>query len=267
MSGDGMRHPSLDPGRLAALAPRLDVEVYDETPSTNPLLADRARAGAAEGLVIVTEHQTAGRGRLDRTWQTPPRSALTFSVLLRPDVPPARWPWLPLVTGLAVTGALRDLGYPAGVKWPNDVLLTLPEGERKVCGILVERVETPTGPAAVIGIGLNSSMSAEELPLATATSLAVAGGAEPDRTQVLMALLTSLTSTYDAWLADPAGIATAYTAASITLGRPVRAELPGGGVLEGTADRIDELGRVVVAGPTGESAVGAGDVVHLRSVE
>jgi BirA family transcriptional regulator, biotin operon repressor / biotin---[acetyl-CoA-carboxylase] ligase len=261
-----MRHPSLDLGRLAFLGPRLSIEVYDETPSTNPLLADRARAGAGEGLVIVTEHQTAGRGRLDRAWQTPPRSALTFSVLLRPDVPPARWPWLPLVAGLAVSGALRELGYPAGVKWPNDVLLTLPEGERKVCGILVERVETPTGPAAVVGIGLNSSMSAAELPLPTATSLAVAGGVEPDRTQVLVAVLSALTSTYDAWLADPAGIAAAYTAASITLGRRVRAELPGGGVLEGIATRIDELGRVVVAGPDGESAVGAGDVVHLRSV-
>jgi BirA family biotin operon repressor/biotin-[acetyl-CoA-carboxylase] ligase len=171
------------------------------------------------------------------------------------------------MTGLAVTQALRDLGYPAGMKWPNDVLLTRPEGERKVCGILVERVETSTGPAAVIGIGLNSSMSAEELPLPTATSLAVAGGAEPDRTQVLIGLLTSLTSTYDAWLADPESIAAAYPAASITLGRRVRAELPGGGLLEGTAVRIDEFGRVVVAGPDGETAVGAGDVVHLRSVE
>jgi BirA family transcriptional regulator, biotin operon repressor / biotin---[acetyl-CoA-carboxylase] ligase len=262
-----MRHPSLDLGRLAWSGPRWSVEVYDETPSTNALVADRARAGAGAGLVVVTEHQTAGRGRLDRAWQTPPRSALTFSVLLRPDVPPARWPWLPLVVGLAVTDALRELGYPAGMKWPNDVLLTLPEGERKVCGILVERVDTPTGPAAVVGIGLNSSMSAAELPLPTATSLAVAGGAEPDRTQVLVALLVALAATYDTWLADPASIAAAYPAASVTLGRRVRAELPGGGVLEGTAVRIDELGRVVVAGPTGESAVGAGDVVHLRSVE
>ena len=76
------------------------VEVVEEAPSTNALVAERARAGAPEGLVVVAEHQTAGRGRLDRTWETPARSALTFSVLLRPTGAGAAWPWLPLLTGL-----------------------------------------------------------------------------------------------------------------------------------------------------------------------
>ena len=125
--------------------------------------------------MVVAEHQTAGRGRLDRSWETPPRAALTFSVLLRPSVGPEQWPWLPLLTGYAVGTALRDAGFDAGVKWPNDVLI----GDLKVAGILVERVDTPTGPAAVLGVGLNVSTTAEELPVPTATSLALAARRRP----------------------------------------------------------------------------------------
>jgi BirA family transcriptional regulator, biotin operon repressor / biotin---[acetyl-CoA-carboxylase] ligase len=249
----------------------LVVEILAETPSTNAVLADRARAGAPEGLVIATEHQTAGRGRLDRTWQTPLHSALTFSVLLRPpagQVPAQRWPWLPLLTGLAVTSVLREEGYDAGVKWPNDVLLRSGSGdEHKVCGILVERIETDRGPAAVVGIGLNTGLRADELPVPTATSLELASGAPVDRTAVLLHLLHGLLGHYADWVADPDTVRSAYEAASVTLGRTVRAELPGGGVLVGTATSIDATGRVVIASPHGEQAVGAGDVVHLRPVE
>lgn len=249
------------------------VEILAETPSTNAIVTERAQAGAPEGLVVVTEHQTAGRGRLDRSWQTPPHSALTFSALLRPpaaQVEPARWPWLPLVAGLAVTSALRELGYAAGVKWPNDVLIAGPAGERKVCGILVELVETPDGPAAIVGVGLNTSLTPEELPVPTATSLAIESGesGEPvDRTAVLRLVLRSLFGHYADWVADPEGVRSSYAAASVTLGREVRAELPGGDALVGTATGIDATGRLVVATATGLQAVGAGDVVHLRPVE
>jgi len=263
--------PPLDPAALAGLAPRWRVEVVDETPSTNAVAAQRAREGEPEGLVVTTEHQTAGRGRLDRVWETPARSAVALSVVLRPDVPGARWPWLPLLTGVAVTEALRGLGYDAGVKWPNDVLIATGDGERKVCGILVERIEVAAGsttgdrgPAAVVGVGLNTSMSAEELPVATATSLAVAGGAPVDRTEVLVAVLERLGERYREWLADPAALGTTYAALSVTVGRAVRVELPGGNVLAGTATRIDADGRLVVAHDGTETAVGAGDVVHAR---
>ncbi|MFT4286886.1 biotin--[acetyl-CoA-carboxylase] ligase [Nocardioides sp.] len=256
-----------------AIGPSADwvVEVIPETPSTNAVVAERARAGAPHGLVVVTEHQTAGRGRLDRSWETPARSALTFSVLLRPEVEARRWPWLPLLTGLAVSSALREEGYDAGVKWPNDVLIRSREGdERKVCGILVERVETApslgAGPAAIVGIGLNTSLTAAELPTGTATSLEIERGGPVDRTAVLIGLLRSLSEHYADWVADPDSARAAYRELSVTLGRRVRAELPGGGALEGLALDIDATGRLLVETDVGVRAVGAGDVVHLRPV-
>jgi BirA family biotin operon repressor/biotin-[acetyl-CoA-carboxylase] ligase len=260
-----MRRPSLDPAALAALAPELVVEVLETVTSTNAVAAERARADAPEGLVVVAEHQTAGRGRLDRRWESPPRSSAIFSLVLRPDVPLARWPWLPLLTGYTVAKTLRAEGYDAGVKWPNDVLI----GDRKIAGILVERIETPDGPAAVVGVGLNVSLTVDELPVPTGTSLAIASGAEPDRTGLLVTMLRSLQEAYDAWQAGgevaSAHLRASYAAACVTIGREVRVELPGGGLLTGRATGVDPGGRLVVSGPDGEAVVGAGDVVHVRS--
>src|SRR6478672_1175677 len=264
MTSDLPARPSLDKDRLAAGPPGLAVEVVEATPSTNAVVGERARAGAPDGLVVVTEHQTSGRGRLDRTWETPPRAALTFSVLLRPAVGPEQWPWLPLLTGLAVAGALRDAGIEAGVKWPNDVLL----GDLKTAGILVERVETPAGPAAVVGIGLNVSTTAEELPVPTATSLAVATGTSPDRTGLLLAMLARLRREHDAWQAGGSeALRSAYVAACVTIGRDVRVDLPAGETLTGRASGVDPGGRLVVQGAGGETAVGAGDVIHVRALD
>jgi BirA family biotin operon repressor/biotin-[acetyl-CoA-carboxylase] ligase len=262
-----VRRPSLDPTPLAALAPDLVVEILETATSTNAVAADRARAGAAEGLVVVAESQTAGRGRLDRSWHTPPRASLLFSLVLRPQVPLANWPWLPLLTGYTVAKTLRALGYDAGVKWPNDVLI----GDRKLAGILVERIETPDGPAAVIGVGLNVSLTDEEIPVPTGTSLAIESGSDPDRTAVLVALLRSLREAYDAWQAggDSATdrLRSSYAAACVTVGRDVRVDLPGGAVLTGRATGVDPGGRLVVSGSAGDTVVGAGDVVHVRAVD
>jgi BirA family biotin operon repressor/biotin-[acetyl-CoA-carboxylase] ligase len=252
-----MRGASLDAARLGALEPTWRVEILAETPSTNAVCSERARAGGPAGLVITTEHQYAGRGRLDRVWEMPPRAALATSVLLRPELPAARWPWLPLMAGVAVA---RTVG--GRVKWPNDVLLG-PE-LKKVCGILVERIETADGPAAIVGIGINTSLAAEELPVPTATSLRIERGADVDRTEVLVELLGNLSSAYALLHDDPAHLAGEYLALSATIGRRVRAELPGGKDLTGTAIGVDEHGRLLldVAGET--TAVGAGDIVHLR---
>jgi BirA family biotin operon repressor/biotin-[acetyl-CoA-carboxylase] ligase len=261
-----MRRPSLDGGPLADLAPDLVVEVHESATSTNAVATERAREGAPEGTVVVAEQQTAGRGRLDRTWEAPPRAALLFSLVLRPTVPAGDWPWLPLLTGHTVAKTLRGLGYAAaGVKWPNDVLI----GDRKVAGILVERVEMPAGPAAIVGIGLNVSLTEEELPVSTGTSLAIESGSEPDRTALLADVLRSLREAYDAWQAGgeaaSAHLRSSYAAACVTIGREVRVELPGGQSLVGRATGIDDAGRLVVVGPDGETLVGAGDVVHVRS--
>ncbi|MGB0100998.1 MAG: biotin--[acetyl-CoA-carboxylase] ligase [Nocardioides sp.] len=260
-----MRRPPLEAAALAALGPELEVEVLESATSTNAVAAERARAGAREGLVVVAEHQTAGRGRLDRSWDTPPRASLTFSMVLRPGVPAGSWPWLPLLTGHTVAKVLRGAGYAeAGVKWPNDVLI---EG-RKVAGILVERVESAAGPVAVLGVGLNVSLTAEELPVPTGTSLAIVAGVEPDRTALLVELLSSLREAYDAWQAGGAEasshLRSSYAAACVTLGQDVRVAMPDGTALLGRASGIDDGGRLIVAGPEGERIVGAGDVVHVR---
>ena len=267
VTSEPVRRPALDPTPLAALAPGLVVEVMQTATSTNAVAADRARSGAAEGLVVVAEHQTAGRGRLDRTWGSPARSGVVFSLVLRPRVPLADWPWIPLLTGHTVATALRALGYDAGVKWPNDVLI----GDRKVAGILVERIETPDGPAAVVGVGLNAGLTVAELPVPTATSLAIESGSDPDRTAVLVALLRALREAYDAWQAGgdaaTARLRTAYAAACVTVGRDVRVDLPGGGVRTGRATGVDAGGRLIVTGAGGDTVVGAGDVVHVRAVD
>ncbi len=258
--------PPLDLDRLrAGVGPSYDVEVVQAAPSTNALVVERARQGAAAGLVIVAEHQTCGRGRLDRVWTTPARAALTWSVLLRPTVPQPQWPWLPLLTGVAVVEALRAAGArTAGLKWPNDVLLD----DLKVAGLLVEAISTPIGPAAVLGIGLNVSSTAAELPVETATSLGMAG-LEVDRTELLVSLLGSLRHRYDSWSdadGDPerSGLAAAYTSVCSTVGRQVRVDLPGGRSVTGEAVEISDRGGLVVARSGTSVTIGAGDVVHVR---
>jgi BirA family biotin operon repressor/biotin-[acetyl-CoA-carboxylase] ligase len=266
--------PPLDPERLRAAvtagnAPWRGVEVVAATASTNADVGVRARAGEPEGLVLVAEHQTAGRGRLDRGWETPARAALTFSVLLRPSgVPDRRWPWLPLLTGLAVVEGIAAAGGPAcGLKWPNDVQH---EG-RKIAGILVERLETSRGPAAVVGVGLNVSTRPDELPVATATSLAVAGAGDIDRTSLLLSLLAALGRRYDAWTrsaGDPAlGVLAEYRRHCVTIGQPVRVHLPSGEVIEGTAVAVDRDGALVVGSGARRVTVNAGDVVHVRPAD
>jgi BirA family biotin operon repressor/biotin-[acetyl-CoA-carboxylase] ligase len=237
-----------------------DVTVVPQTGSTNADLLERARAGAAEGLVLVAEEQTAGRGRLGRTWSAPAGAALTFSVLLRPaGVPPTRLGWLPLLTGVAVAAAVRDqAGVPASLKWPNDVLV----GERKLAGILAEA----HGDAVVVGVGLNVTLSRAELPVPTATSLLIEDAASTDRAALLAAILTELAQRYRTWRAGPDApeLRADYLRWSATVGREVRVELPGGAQLSGTAEDVDEVGRLVVRAPGHLVRVGAGDVVHVR---
>jgi BirA family biotin operon repressor/biotin-[acetyl-CoA-carboxylase] ligase len=244
-----------------------EVDVWPECPSTNAELGRRARAGEEAGVVLVADHQTAGRGRLDRTWVSPPGAALTFSVLLAPDrVPVARWPWLPLLAGIAVAEGVRRVAeVDCTLKWPNDVLV----GDRKLAGILVERVERPAGAVAVVGVGLNVSQGPDELPVPTATSLAVEGAATTDRTVVLREVLRSLEALFVQWQADAGdsggGLVDSYVRRCSTLGRDVRVDLPDGSQVRGVASGIDTEGRLEVRTPEGRRILGAGDVVHVRA--
>jgi BirA family transcriptional regulator, biotin operon repressor / biotin---[acetyl-CoA-carboxylase] ligase len=259
------------------------VEVVESTGSTNADLLARALRGEPEGTVLATEHQQAGRGRMGRTWTTPPHAALTFSLLIRPaEVPPARRGWLPLLTGVAVVEAITSVtGVRTRLKWPNDVLAaagasTGEDSTGKLVGILAEAA----AGAIVVGIGVNVSTEPSELPergpgALPATSLLMAGAAAEtlDRNPLLLAILAAFERWYGAWreaAGDPdrCGLRQRYTGLSGTIGRHVRAELPGGQALSGPAVGVDADGRLLVGSSSGTGpgpvSVAAADVVHLR---
>lgn len=245
------------------------IDYVAETGSTNADLAAAARAGAPPGTVLITDYQSAGRGRLGRTWTAPPGMSIAMSVLLRPaGIQPQRWTWLPLLAGLAVAVGIertlreRQIGLQLGLKWPNDVLA---EG-RKLSGILAERVETSTGPACVLGMGINVGLSAAELPVPSATSLAVLlEDRAPTRSTVIAAVLNSLASILAEWEErEDAGVLAEYEQRCTTLGRAVRVHVSATRVVEGRATGLDKDGRLVVGTDSGPEVFGAGDVVHVR---
>ncbi|ONM47011.1 biotin--[acetyl-CoA-carboxylase] ligase [Nocardia donostiensis] len=237
------------------------IEVVDSTGSTNADLIARAADPGIDRVVLVAETQDSGRGRHARAWASPPRAQIALSMLLRPEgLEPTALGWLPLLTGIAVVDAVRRTAeLPAALKWPNDVLID----DRKVAGILAEVVTGGPVPAVVVGVGLNVSLTEDELPVPHATSLTVAGAGEVDRTELVGSLLAEFARRFTAW--RDAGWATeemaaAYRERCATLGTPVRAELPGGRMLTGIARDIDSAGRLLI----GEEPVSAGDVTHLR---
>jgi BirA family biotin operon repressor/biotin-[acetyl-CoA-carboxylase] ligase len=183
-------------------------------------------------------------------------------------VPVERWGWLPLLAGVATATAVsRAGGVDTGLKWPNDLLVTVDGEERKTGGILAERAGDD---GVVIGIGLNVSLREDELPVPAAGSLALAGAKGTDRDPLLRAVLRSLADWYGEWRTaggDPEAsrLRPVYAAGCVTLGRAVRAELPGGDAVTGTAVTVDDDGRLVISSGGAERAVGAGDVVHLRN--
>ncbi len=239
----------------------MHVDWVSETTSTNTELVGRASTGTLESLsALVTTNQTAGRGRLGRTWVAPPGSALAVSVFVRAD---RGLGWLPLLAGLAMTRAVRALlpGEPVALKWPNDVLVD----DFKVCGILGEVV--PGG--AVIGAGLNLTMTADELPVPTATSLVLRGA---DAEGLVDRALTAYLDAFErAWrefegagFDAEAGLRSAVSAACGTVGRDVRVELPDASTEVGVATGIDDQGRLLVRLGDEVRAIAAGDVTHVR---
>ncbi len=250
-----------------------DLRYVATTGSTNADVAAAARAGAPEGLAIVADEQTAGRGRLDRQWQSPRAAGIAVSVLLRPGrastergwepVPLTRFAMLPLLAGVALVETVRRIGeVDAVLKWPNDLLI---DG-RKCAGILAETVSAGGETAVVLGIGLNVTLRQAELPRADATSLQLAGSSCVDRDPILRSFLRALGDGYARWRdasGDPvaSGLLETYRFHCATIGQSVRVTLPGDETLEGVATAVDDDGCLVVDG----RSIAAGDVVHLRT--
>jgi BirA family biotin operon repressor/biotin-[acetyl-CoA-carboxylase] ligase len=229
------------------------VSVFESVTSTQIELS--AKENLKAGDVFVAEYQSAGRGRLDRTFEAGKSSALLFSLYLEPKRSKSEWSAIPLLTGLSLVNALNKLDGKLAVKlkWPNDLLIF----EKKVAGILVEATEG----GVIIGIGLNVEMSKNELPVETATSLSIEGFSELDRNVILPALLKSVALTFALWESGSSLPFEQYRQASSTLGKEVEVHLPTGQILKSLAVGINEIGELQLADGT---RVNVGDVIHLR---
>lgn len=272
MSPDLSRYADLDRPPLSETALRAalirpdglwrSVRVLECTGSTNGDLLETA-ADHESGSILIAEEQSHGRGRLDRTWISPPRAGLTCSLLLRPHADRLHWGWLPLLTGVAVATAVSRLAEVRAVlKWPNDVLL----GGGKAAGILLQ----VSGDAVVIGFGLNVSTRPSELPVGAA-SLASVQGACIDRDPLLRAILREFAAEYERFEdaggdAEACGLRDAYRNRCDTIDRTVRVAMPRGTDLLGTAVDVAPDGGLVVATSGGVHTVAAGDVTHVRPV-
>jgi BirA family transcriptional regulator, biotin operon repressor / biotin---[acetyl-CoA-carboxylase] ligase len=268
-----------------------DVRRFAEIDSTNRWVAEQARGGATEGLVAVAGMQSAGRGRLDRTWIAPAGSALLCTALVRPQMPMARWHWLNLAMAIAAQDAIRLLGVRFGsadgglavaVKWPNDLIVPS-MGDRKLAGILAEMVLPANGQGAVaVGIGLNVRRPLDVDPEVAArgvwlnevicaptndtegTNIASDQLASPSVDEVLTVLLTQFECQVAEIEDHPDAFLAKYRERCITVGREVRAMLPSSDII-GTASGIDNDGQLLVTTEDGTThTISAADVVHIR---
>lgn len=237
---------------------------YEELGSTNDRAKELAEEGADHGEVVIAESQTAGRGRRGRTWASPARKNLYFSIVLRPELPPARAPELTLVASVALCDALRQAGVAAGIKWPNDILAS----GRKVAGVLTELAAEPDRVHwIVLGVGVNVNARREDFPEEVrdvATSVLLERGQPAPRALLAAACFTAIEEWVDRHAEEGFGpVRDAWRERSVTLGREVRVNVEGR-ELSGTAEDIDEGGALLVRGPSGVERVLAGDVTLLR---
>jgi len=228
------------------------VSVVELTASTQSDLVALVRAGDARaGDVIAAEYQSAGRGRLTRTFDAPKSSALLFSFYIEPQRNRDDWGWIPLIAGVSVAQILSQ--FNAQVKWPNDILID----NKKVAGLITEVI----GNGVVIGIGINVAMEPLELPVPTATSLFIEGAQSLTRNQLLPDLLKIFETNFMNWDCGSDEIKATYGQMSATIGRKVRVEYPDGQIESAQAVSISGRGELVL--DTG-AHVQAGDIVHLR---
>jgi BirA family transcriptional regulator, biotin operon repressor / biotin---[acetyl-CoA-carboxylase] ligase len=252
--GIDMPRAPLDQSQIAAtLSHYWRVSVVDLTTSTQSDLAEKINAGDAHsGDVIVADFQSAGRGRLDRTFSAPVSTALLFSLYLTPQRSRTEWGFLPLLAGISVAETLNTVNAGISIKWPNDLLIN----EKKVGGI----ISTIHGDGVIIGVGINISMSVQELPVENATSLGLAGVVLLDRNLLLSKILNSFETDFMRWDLGESFM-DRYLDLSATIMRNVRIELPGGREILAKAISIDEQGQLNL---DDGQIVSVGDVIHLR---
>jgi BirA family biotin operon repressor/biotin-[acetyl-CoA-carboxylase] ligase len=229
--------------------------VVEVTGSTQDDLYQLAGSGdLIPKTILASEYQSNGRGRLDRSFEAAPNSALTFSIYIEPKVEKEEWSFLTLLAGLSVHEALHTLDpqIEVGIKWPNDLLI----GDKKFVGMIAQA----TNKGVVLGIGINVGMTAEELPVENATSLSIEGFTVLDRNLILAAIINHFEINLEMWEHDQSFLAE-YRSASVTLGRDVEITLPGGEFIRSRAVDISNAGGLMLADGR---EITVGDVVHLR---
>lgn len=247
------------------------VTVFSQIASTNTVGMALAAAGCPSGVILVTDLQTAGRGRLDRSWEAPAGTSAMFSVVLHPDGPDHEWGILPLLAGVAICEAIEFVtGVRASLKWPNDVVIRdedAPSGRGgKVGGILAER-DSATG-AIILGVGLNVDLAEADLPVPTATSLTLAGVPRPRRAKLVGRALSRIESWFTAWDAvgtDAAALdrlLESYRERCLSVGASLRVARPGAEELVGVGAGVGARGELLVDVEGTVVPVVAGDVVH-----
>ena len=229
------------------------VSVFQSVTSTQTELI--GKENLQHGDVYVSEFQSAGRGRLDRTFEATKSSALLFSLYLEPKRSKSDWSAIPLFAGLSLVNVLNSLDekVTSNLKWPNDLLI----GDKKLAGILVEARDN----GVIVGIGLNIDMNKSELPVPTATSLALENFAELNRNVILPAILKNFALTIELWESGSSIAIEQYRQVSSTLGQEVEVHLPSGEILNSRAMGISEMGELQLASG---ARVNVGDVIHLR---
>ena len=232
-----------------------------ETDSTNLWIKRLAKEGAPEGTLALAEFQSAGRGRLGRSWEVPEGTSVMMSILLRPKFEPQYAPTLTLVMGMAVAKAVKDLGFDVSIKWPNDVVVS----HKKICGILTEMgVRDGKIDYAVIGVGINVNIREFPEEMADkATSLYLESGREFDRSQIPGLVMEAFEEYYEKFAAtcDLSGLKEEYESILANYNQPVRvlAKEPYEGVARGITDGgellVEKTDGTIVAVSAGEVSV------------
>lgn len=249
--------------------------IFEELASTNAFAVENAKNQAISGTVILADRQTAGRGRLDRSWFSPGKSNVYGSLLFVHETPIQYLGWVPLMAGVAIAQALKQqTSIRIDLKWPNDLLI----GGRKLGGVLCDSFRNSRHHSCVvIGFGINVNLSQSEFPLelqTSATSLQVHCHCAVDREELIMKVVTSLEKNWENLRSNgPLSYLVEYTHWCVTIGQTIQVQFPDGSQLQGLAHSIGEHGQLRVipspSDPNDQSArirdIHSGEILHLRT--